>query len=442
MAGEVVRTPDSEVPDLDGLWERVRDAVAARSGADKSLWNGTLHYSDPAQKVRGSASSDGTLRLSRDLVVEPLQEMYATRGQPATNEQWIARRNALKTVAHEYTHLTAPDHHDYADRLSDMRQPQFKPLEEGVTEAWSQAALDDLADRVLPPDLAAEIKAVRGVRSYPGWEPAARSFADEVGAEVGEDGDEVLRRMANAPRTEKARVAADLLFENSDLPDLVPAEEREAVRQEIAAEIDKGFADLQPLNQDTSVNRRSVSRQRGMEIADSAVDVVGAAEDRYRNSPEQEQQQQLQTTQEATRPQQDLSALPPPDPADRIPNRPEPPQQPTPAVDPRVAFAQESPAQQQARLRQAEGAQGNRPADPRGTSAQGRQPSPRPDGRGGGGSPAADQDVTALRAVLDQQAPAAGAPRVPQGQATQGRRGGAHTGTEQSAGRSTETPSR
>jgi len=256
--------------------------------------------------------------------------------------------------------------------------------------------------------------------------------------------------MANAPRTEKARAAADMLFENSDLPDLVPAEQQEEVRQEIAATIDHGFADLQPLNQDTSVNRRSVSRQRGLEVADSAVDVVRAAEDRYRNGPEQ--QRQLQTTQEATqetsqdtsRGEQDLSALPPPDPADRIPDHPEQQQSQQEgagrAADRRVSFAEESPAQQQARLRQAEGGRLNGPTDPRGASAQGHQRSAGPDGRAGG-SPDEDRDVAALRAVLNKQAPAAGAPRVPQGQAAQGRRGGAHS-TEQSTSRSTDTPSR
>jgi len=154
MAGQVVRTPDSEVPDVgNGLWERVQDAVAAESGADKSLWNGKINYTDPERRIRGSATAGGTLKLNQDVVVRPLQEMYATRGQPATEQQWIERRNALKTVGHEFTHLTAPEHHDHDDRLADMRQPEYKPIEEGITEAWSQAALDDLADRSLPPDL-------------------------------------------------------------------------------------------------------------------------------------------------------------------------------------------------------------------------------------------------------------------------------------------------
>jgi hypothetical protein len=406
----VTRSGDSEIPDLDnGLWERIRDAVQVETGADKSLWKGQLDYTS-RPNIRGSASSDGVMRLNDDMVVKPLQEMYETRGEPATPEQWTQRRNALKTATHEFTHLASPQDHTYADRRAGMQHPEFKPIEEGVTEAYSQSAVNNVADRALPQDLADEIKAAKNApRSYPGWEPAARSFADQVGAETGEDGDEVLRRMAAEPRTGKARAAADMMFEASDLPDLVPAEQQEAVRQEIADDIDKGFADLQPLNGDTSVNRRSVSRQRGLEIADSATDVVRAAEERYRGGPEQ--QQQREASQEASRDETDLSALPPPNAADRIPTTPQ--QQP-------VSFAQQSPAQQQARLQQAES---QRPE-------QGRQ-----------GATGQDQDLVAMRAAFGGQAPAAGSPRVAQGQAAEGRRPNTHAAGP-AAARTTDTPSR
>ncbi|MFK4088761.1 hypothetical protein ACI2LF_31895 [Kribbella sp. NPDC020789] len=475
------RHPDSQVPDVgNGLWERVRDAVQAASGAGQSLWNGRLDYTDKPN-TRGSAASNGQMRLNQKLVVEPLQEMYATRGQPATREQWIARRNALKTVAHEFSHLASPDGYTHADRLAGMKKPGTRPLEEGVTEAWSQAALDDLADRVLPPEMAAQIKAVRddrGPHSYPGWEPAARAFADQVGYETGIEGDEVLRQMAKEPRTTKARAAADLLYDASDLPELVPPEQEEAVRQEIADTIDKGFAEIEPLNADTTVDRRVVSAQRGEAIAADAADVVRAAEERYRGGPATEQQREETL---------DLGALPPPNPADRIPTREESTHQqaePAPAaqqqpvdprvafaqesgaqqpewaqagqqqpvdprvafaqqggsaqpgqqqaVDPRVAFAQLSPAQQQARLQG--GAGGQQAGSPQAEARQG----------GAGGQQAGDprvgwargeQDVAALRGVLEGQPSAAGAPRVPQGQAAEGRR---PTGHGQGAGRSTE----
>jgi hypothetical protein len=317
----VSRSADSDVPDVDnGLWERIRDAVQAETGADKSLWNGDLNYT-PAEKpgLRGSASSDGEIRLNESKVVKPLQDMYETRGETATPAQWTERRNALKTAGHEFGHLASPEDHTHADRRAGMRDLSYKPIEEGVTEAWSQSSVDRVADQALPPDLADQVKGARNApHSYPAWEPAARSFADQVGVETGSDGDEVLRRMAAEPRTSKARAAADMLFESSELPDLVPDEQQEAVRQEIADDVDRGFRDLAPLKDNVNTSTRSVSRQRGIEIADSATDVVRAAEDRYRGGPEQ--QQQREAGQQATRDagETDLSTLPPPNPADRI----------------------------------------------------------------------------------------------------------------------------
>ncbi|TDD45778.1 hypothetical protein E1263_37880 [Kribbella antibiotica] len=478
----VVRTADSEVPDVgDGLWERVRDAVQAESSADTSLWNGQIDYTEEPG-TRGEAWDNGRICFNQESVVQPLQDMYATQGQPATAQQWVLRRNALKTVAHEFSHLASPDGYTHGDRLAGMKLKGTRPLEEGVTEAWSQAAVDRLADRVLPPDMAEQVKAVREARgghSYPGWEPAARAFADEVGADAGVEGDEVLSRMAKEPRTTKARAAADLLYDASDLPELVPAEQEEAVRQEIAGTIDKGFADLQPLNDKFTATTRAESAERGLGIAESASDVVRAAEERYRGAPEQQVQQEETL---------DLGALPPPNPADRIPTREEPTQQSTAeqpgeqrAVDPRVAYAQqrEAPqaveeaqpvdprvayAQQSGAASQQPGSAQERPVDPRVAFAQlspAQQQAQLQAGSQQGGSEQAgatqrsatqqsagvqaaghpgEQDVAALRGVLEDQPSAAGAPRVPQGEAAEGRR---PTGHGAATGRHTEnTPAR
>ncbi|MER7244072.1 hypothetical protein [Kribbella sp. NPDC000426] len=294
MAGGMVRSANSEIPDLDnGLWERVRDAVATESGSAVSLWNGDLHYTDDPT-IRGAAYTDGTVRLNRTLVVQPLQEMYATRGEPATLEEWGIRRNALKTVCHEFDHLAGPEGFTHERWTADLQPLEYRPLEEGVTEAWSQAQLDSIADRVLPPDLATQVKAVRVPHSYPGYEPAARAFADQIGAEANLSGNEVLRRMASQPPMSKARAAADVMFDSSDLPNLVPAAEQEAVRERLAAQINEDFGKLRSLNDSTATNLRSISHTRGAEIADSLTDTVRATETQYRDQLSQQQTQQLQ----------------------------------------------------------------------------------------------------------------------------------------------------
>ncbi|MFI5709844.1 hypothetical protein [Kribbella sp. NPDC051620] len=282
MAEQPRRRTDSEVPDIgDGLWERIQAAVLAESGADKSLWSGQLGYTDPAKRVRGEAYGDGRLNLSEESVVRPLREMYEQRGEPATREQLVARRSAIQVAAHEFGHLVVPEEYQLADRSADMKVGELKPIEEGVNEAWSQAKTDAVIDRALPPDLARQLKSAQTLRTYPGWDSAARAFADDLGAEIDVDGDDVLSVMNREARSGKGRAAADLLYEHSELPRLVPSDQQAAVRAELQGRIDKGFAALKPLDTDKTVNRRATGRQRGQELAESVVGAVRAAEKQY-----------------------------------------------------------------------------------------------------------------------------------------------------------------
>ncbi|MDX2968867.1 hypothetical protein PWY87_13295 [Kribbella solani] len=288
------RRRDSPVPDIgNGLFERIQQAVLRESGADQSLWNGWIGHTD-RPSLRGGADGVGRIKFNQDSVVAPLREMFATGGRGATLQDWVQFRNALKTVIHEYAHLTAPKGIKIRDRLKSMQLLEAKAIEEGFTEAWSQSVVDRIARQVLPPELAAGVIAVkdqRGPHSYPAWEPAARAFADQVGIETGIAGDEVLRQVVVQQRDGKSWAAADLMFDASELPNLVPVKEQEAIREELAGEIHHGFAGLMDLkdNQDPAVNRRSVSRQTGMELADFAMDIIRSAEAYYGSGPEQQQ---------------------------------------------------------------------------------------------------------------------------------------------------------
>ncbi|MET9318208.1 hypothetical protein ABZX12_40845 [Kribbella sp. NPDC003505] len=288
---------DGEVPDVgDGLWERLCDAVAAESGADRSLWNGVLVYLDPMAASFGEVRRDGSIALHREFVVEPLQQMYTPPGRSAPTRPvdrfavlrpWIERRAALKTVVHQFTHLAvSQDSHSQAG----VPGRWHSQIAEGVTEAWAHARLDSIADCVLPPELADGIKYVGCAHQYPDWEPAARAFADEIGAlthaggdeaEPGADGDEVLRRMVSESSQTMARAAADLLFDRSALPSLVPADRQAAVRRKITNVIDKGFQDL-PSRDGRAWNRRAIAEAAGLKIAAASIDVVRTAEDRFR----------------------------------------------------------------------------------------------------------------------------------------------------------------
>ena len=148
MAEPVRRHPGSAVPEIDnGLWERIRDAVLAESGAGKSLWNGRLDYTDPADPVLGEAYGDGRLALSQDDVVRPLREMFEQRGERVTEAQLVERRRAFEVVVHEFGHSwPCRRATGSADRAVDILRQDLSPIEEGSNEAWSQAKMDALIE--------------------------------------------------------------------------------------------------------------------------------------------------------------------------------------------------------------------------------------------------------------------------------------------------------
>jgi hypothetical protein len=405
MAEPVRRHPGSAVPEVDnGLWERIRDAVQAESGAGKSLWNGRLDYTDPADPVLGEAYGDGRLALSRDEVVRPLREMFEQRGERVTEAQLVERRRAFEVVVHEFGHLAVPEGYGIGDRAVDILRQDLSPIEEGSNEAWSQAKMDALIDRALPRDLALQLRAVDSPRLYPAWDPAARAFADDIGAELNVDGDEVLDLMVREPRTGKARAVADLVFEKSELPGLVPPEQQTGVRRQLREQIDKAFADLRPLGEDRRVNLRSISTQRGQLIAEAVVRSVRTTEKQFR-------EQSAGRGQEAGRQtQQDLSELPPPNPEDRRPG----PEQPGPERATPEQGAPEQGAAEQGAAEQAGPEQGV----------------------------VVDGEVAGLRRLMGEQAPAAEAARVPQGEGVGERAATGGRGVGPAAGRSTGQPER
>ncbi|MGC4942602.1 hypothetical protein [Kribbella sp. DT2] len=343
----------------DGLWERLHDAVGAETGAESSLWQYGKVESGPDLRSRATADPDGRVFLSQQ-VIKPLQDLYDSRGLPSTEQERIERRTALQDAARAFVDLTGPEEHQVSDRLHDLDR-QYVPIGFGTAAAWSHGRLDQLADKVLPADLAAEVKSVRSPQPIPDFAPAAEKFAERVGAEIGIETHDLLARMTREPRPRQAGVAAELLFERSGLSELVTTGRGAGAeaRWEIETVINQGFADLKPLPKGTdSDTRREVSGQRGVAIAESAVAKVGELGERYRS-------------------------------------------------------AQAPTAQQRATVEQGPGAQ--RQWSPQQAPAAQQQ---------GAGQEAKAGDLESLREVLAPGAPAAGAPRLKAGEAAQGRQGG------------------
>ncbi|HWD83824.1 MAG TPA: hypothetical protein VG497_33215 [Kribbella sp.] len=278
------RDPASQVPDLDGLWDRIAAEVMTSHQAEATLWNGRIDYlpADREQDARGRATEDGRLLLSRPRVVEPLQRLYAEGAQALSDPKFAQECwRAIKTAAHELGHLTAPADWTVADRIRDLDRDEQDPAEEGFVEALTQQEMPGLVQRVLPPELAVPLaRAVAAapqplLPSYPGWTVAAGMFAAELSAEF-EDlrAIDVLRAGARESASRRADALAGLIISRTSLPGLLQDPGRAAAfREELAGSIGQGFAGLAELP-----TARAAGMQHGERIAASAIEKVRTGE--------------------------------------------------------------------------------------------------------------------------------------------------------------------
>ncbi|MGW6196023.1 hypothetical protein ACWF0M_07715 [Kribbella sp. NPDC055110] len=281
------RDPASEVPGFDGLWDRLAAEVMRSHQAEATLWNGRIDYvpSEYELDVRGRATEDGRLLLSRPLVVEPLRRLYA-EGPAALSDPKFAQecRRAIKTAVHELGHLTAPAGWTMADRISDLDRDEQDPAEEGFIEALTQQELPGIIERVLPPELAVPLaRAIAAapepvLPSYPGWTIAAGTFAAELSAEFeGLRAIDVLRTGARESASRRADALAGLMISRTRLPELLKDPERAAAfRNELAGAIGAGFAGLSDVP-----TARTAGMQRGERIAARAIEKVCTGEQFY-----------------------------------------------------------------------------------------------------------------------------------------------------------------
>lgn len=277
------RDPASEVPDFDGLWDRLADDVVSFHRAEATLWNGRIDYlpADRENSVRGQATADGRLLLSRPLVVEPLQRLYA-EGPRALADPKFAQVcwRGLKTAAHEFGHLTAPGDWTLADRMRDLDREEQDPAEEGFVEALTQVEMPGMVSRVLPAELAVPIaRAVeagpKALPSYPGWTSATGMFAAELAAEFeGLRAVDVLRAGARESASRRPDALAGLIIAQTRLPELLQDPRRAAaLRVDLGRALGDGFAQLGDIP-----TARSAGAQRGQEIATGAIEKVRTGE--------------------------------------------------------------------------------------------------------------------------------------------------------------------
>jgi len=229
--------------------EQAKSAVRI-SGAHHSSWNGRLQAMDRKSKTGGVAGWDHTIQYNPRVVDEPLQEMFrnarAHNQDPATLRSY---REAMKVVLHENIHLLAPEGHDHGQAQHAFRKPGVRALEESVTELYSQQRLNDYIDDLGLDQVAPGIKVARSKPVYRPFLPAAEAFADTIGSRSEIGSDEVIQRLAVEPADQKFRAAAEIIFDSSDLPGLVPSDQRAASVDRIGEAMRPVFAEIDELDE-------------------------------------------------------------------------------------------------------------------------------------------------------------------------------------------------
>ncbi|WP_328525251.1 hypothetical protein [Kribbella sp. NBC_00359] len=271
--------------------EQARSAVRV-SGAHHSSWNGRHVAAAPERKVRGAVTWDNTIEYNDEKVNAPIKEMFANArvyNQDAETLQWY--REAVKTVFHENTHLLAAEGSDHPDAMQAFKDPSVRALEEGVTEVHSYDNLNRYIDDLGLEEVAPGISSADADPSYRQFTPAARRFTEAIGRDTGLGSVEVVRRLAVVNAEQKFRVAAELLYDNSELPGMVPDQERDAAVRRIEAAMKPAFAGVDDLSKLDGDQLRRKSAKAGAAAARAGQDEIRTLKQQW-NMPAPEQQVQ------------------------------------------------------------------------------------------------------------------------------------------------------
>ncbi|NIK55056.1 hypothetical protein [Kribbella shirazensis] len=260
------------------LMDQQARAAVRISGAHHSSWDGQLAETDPKRDVNGVARWDHTIEYNRARVVEPLEEMFQNARHYSQDPKTLqSYREALKTVLHENTHMLAGEGTQHAQaQQAFANKPGVKQVEESFTELYSQQQLNAYIDDLGLEEIAPGIKQADAAMAYKRYVPAAETLANSIArnSQGGLTSDEVVRRMAIVTADQKFRAAAEMIYDNSDLPGLMPPEQRaEAVRR-IEAAMGPEFAKLENVKSSDDAIRRRQSAVIGGRTATAAYDVV------------------------------------------------------------------------------------------------------------------------------------------------------------------------
>jgi hypothetical protein len=176
--------------------------------------------------------------------------------------------------------MLAAEGADHSQARTEFVKPGVRPLEEGITELYSQQRLNDYIDELGLEEIAPGLKDADAVKSYPKFLPAAQRFSERIGRESGLDSEEVVGRLAVVTADQKFRAAAEIIYDHSDLPQVVPSDQREAGVRRIEAAMKQPFSEADNVSDDEPMRRRESSKV-GARAAQAGYSEVAAIQQQW-----------------------------------------------------------------------------------------------------------------------------------------------------------------
>jgi hypothetical protein len=249
-----------------------------------SRWNGDL-YEELNLRAVGSAHDDGGMTVSVAAVLEPVAHAHAS-GRPLTEVELLELRDAIMTLVHEADHLT----HELGDESAPGAVPVYSAealvVEEGLAEAWAHrhadAVIHDLGLDVSQP----ELLTTESFDSYPAYTAATDELVKGTAQVCGLPQVQVRTALEQADRTQRLAVIADLVIDQR-MADVVPAEDREAVRTRLIQAIQPdlaGVISVQEGELESDDGKAGAGHQSAQRAVVALSTTAAGLEDQYRDA--------------------------------------------------------------------------------------------------------------------------------------------------------------
>ncbi|GAA1540312.1 hypothetical protein [Kribbella lupini] len=249
------------------------------SGAGQSAWNGIVKETDNGDL--GMADWNGTLELDQVTVTDPLRQMYATPGAQHDAATLDGYRDAFATMLHEQSHFFGPVGASQQEAKAAFVTPGAQQLEEGVTEAWTQDNLNEYLTELGADQIAPGIENAYAQKAYPEFVPAARELAAGIGARTGQSEGEVLTALNAQTAAGQWSTATEMLYNSSNLPQVVPADQETNVKNAIEQVMRAEFERVDNLQNVGSHNTEILSASIGQDTVTAGLEEIHRQEQTF-----------------------------------------------------------------------------------------------------------------------------------------------------------------